>query len=248
MSIRVSPAHFSGTSKVFGRDPDHLASIVRGLAADNARNRSGQLNTALTDSSGGTAADTLVANPAPAAAAGAATTSAPKAGFDAELVKIANNLSDLTLRANLLATQNGITTLGDATGVTPNTTLEALLVDLTAVDGSSGTDALDEATARLRMAAVNSGLASIAALVYDLAAVFGIDPLVDLTGGAVVATVPAVAATATGVGGTGPVTMLDAAVDAWLVINRHNVASLAGKLNAMVGTAVLDYTASVVAA
>jgi hypothetical protein len=28
------PAHFSGTSKVFGRDPEHLAAIIRGLAAD----------------------------------------------------------------------------------------------------------------------------------------------------------------------------------------------------------------------
>ncbi len=50
------------------------------------------------------------------------------------------------------------------------------------------------------------------------------------------------------VGGTGPVTMLDAAVDAWLVINRNNVASLAAKLNAMVGTAALAHAPSVVAA
>jgi hypothetical protein len=34
MSIRVSSAHFSGTSKVFGRVPDHLAAIVRGLVVD----------------------------------------------------------------------------------------------------------------------------------------------------------------------------------------------------------------------
>ena len=31
MSIHVSPTHFSGTNKVFGRDPDQLAAIIRGL-------------------------------------------------------------------------------------------------------------------------------------------------------------------------------------------------------------------------
>lgn len=248
MSIRVSPAHFSGTSKVFGRDPDHLAAIVRGLAADNARNRSAQLNTGLTDNSGGTPAASLVANPAPVAFAGAASTSAPKAGFDTELGKIANNLADLTLRANLLLGQNDMATLTDSSGGTANTTLEALLVDLTAVDGSSGTAALDEASARLRMASVNNALSSLAAAVNDLAVIYGVDPLVDLIGGTVGTTIPAIAATAGGVGGTGPVTMLDVAVDAWLVINRNNVASLAAKLNAMVGSAALAHAPSVVAA
>ena len=248
MSIRVSSAHFSGTSKVFGRDPDHLAAIVRGLAADTARNRSAQLNTGLTDNSGGIAAANLVANPAPVAAAGAATTSAPKAGFDTELGKIANNIADLALRANLLLGQNDMAALTDSSGGTASTTLEALAADLTAVDGSSGTAALDEASARLRMAAVNNALSSLGAAVNDLAVIYGVVPLADLIGGTVGTTIPAIAATAGGVGGTGPVTMLDVAVDAWLVINRNNVASLAGKLNAMVGTAALAHAPSVIAA
>jgi hypothetical protein len=248
MSIRVSSAHFSGTSKVFGRDHDHLAAIVRGLAADNARNRSAQLNTGLTDNSGGTAGAGLMANPAPAAAAGAATTSAPKAGFDSELVKIANNVADLALRVNLLRGQNGMSLLTDSSGGTANTTLEALLVNLTAVDGSTGTAALDEASARLRMASVNNALSSLAAAVSDLAVIFGVDPLVDLIGGTVGTTIAAISASGTGVGGAGLITMLDAAVDAWLVINRDNVATLAGKLNAMVGTAALAHAPSVVAA
>ena len=248
MSIRVSPAHFSGTSKVFGRDHDHLAAIVRGLAADNARNRSAQLNTGLTDNSGGTAAASLLANPAPVAVAGAATTSAPKAGFDTELGKIANNLADLALRANLLLGQNDMATLTDSSGGTANTTLEALLVNLTAVDGSTSTAALDEVSARLRMASVNSALSSLAAAVNDLAVVYGVAPLADLLGGTVDTTIPAIAATAGGVSGTGPVTMLDVAVDAWLVINRNNVASLAARLNAMVGAAALAHAPSVVAA
>ena len=248
MAIKVLPSHFSGAGKVFGREPDHLGAIIRGLAVDAARLKSSQLNTtALTDNSGGTAAAGLAANAAPDAAAGAATTSAPKAGFDAELVKIANNLADLALRTNLLLTQTGLPLLTDSTGGTADTTLEALLIETTAVDGSTGAAALEEASARARMATVNNALSSLVAKTNALAAALGVTALTDALGGTVSGTLAVLAATAAGVGGTEPVTMLDTAVETWLTVNRHNIATVAAHLDSMVGTDVLDLPNVVVA-
>lgn len=217
-----------------GKIADNIATLVEYLNA-----MAGAAPSDLTDNSGGTASvtSTLVANAAPDAADGAATTSSPKAGFDAELAKIENNLSDLTLRTNLLLERNNLASskLTDNTGVTPNTTIEALSVDLTAVDGSSGTAAVDVTTATARMGTINNALASIAAKVNVLAPTYGVKAITDSTGGTASSTIADVAATATGVSGAGA-TMLDTDVDTWLSNNRNNIATLAAKLNEMTGT------------
>jgi hypothetical protein len=191
----------------------------------------------LTDNSSGTAADTLVANPAPAAANGAATTSSPKAGFDTQLAAIENNISDIGNRLNVLLKKFGKTPFTDNTGVSPDTTIEALGVNLSAVDGSSGTSAVDQASARARMATINNAVSSLAAGIAELAPYFGVEPLKDNLGGTVSKTLANIAATATGVGGsTGTPTLLDSEVDTWLSHNRDNIASLVAKLNEMTGT------------
>lgn len=190
--------------------------------------------TDLTDSSGGTASPTnIVAMPTPAAAAGAATTSSPKAGFDAQLAIIANSCASLAARTNILIDHFGGTRLTDNSGGTPSTTLAAQSANLTAVDGSSGTSAVDVVTAAARMASVRNNIADLTRAINLLAPSFGVGLLADASGGSANTTLEAITATGTGVGGATPVTMLDSAVDTWLGQVQNNIATLAGRLNAM---------------
>lgn len=207
--------------------------------------------TDLTDSSGGTPAQGLAANAAPALAAGAATTSSPKAGFDGELVKIENNLSDLTLRMNALRLRHNLTAYTDSTGVSPNTTIEALLVALTAVDGTlAANGAVRGADARARIATINNALSSLRVGINEVADLAGVQQLTDALLGTPSTTIADVAATGTAVGqDTVPGgTLLDADVDAWLVINRNNISTLAAKLNEITGTDTPTRPMQVVAA
>jgi hypothetical protein len=112
----------------------------------------------LTDSSGGTAAAALAANALPAAAAGAATTSAPKAGFDTQLAVIKNAIASMARAYNEMSytLAGAIPQLNDFSGGTVSTTLAAISASLTAVDGSSGTLAVDQASARDRMTKIDN--------------------------------------------------------------------------------------------
>lgn len=220
-----------------------LTSLAAGVATIAASYNSlltqGEI-TDLTDSTGGTAAATLVANPAPAAAAGAATTSSPKAGFDTALAAITNAVASLAARTNQLRNLYGLSPLlTDSSGGTVSTTLASISNNLTAVDGSSGTSALDATTAAARMGSVNNAISSLNAAINGVLDVEGIPHLTDALEGTVSNTLAVIAATGTGVGGTDPVTMLDSAVDTWLGHTRDNVASLAAKLNAVTGSGML---------
>lgn len=209
--------------------------------------------TALTDSSGGTGAAPgigLAVDAAPAAAAGAATTSAPKAGFDAQLVIYQNACCEIVTRLNALRNFYGLAPYTDSTGDTANATIEALGVSLSAVDGSSGTSAVDVVTATARMATLANNLSSLNAGINDLLTLTGQKaPGADALLGTKSTTIAAIAATGTGVGGATPVTMLNTAVNAWLVIARNNVATLVAQLNSLVGTgSMVEKPLAVVAA
>lgn len=193
--------------------------------------------TALTDNSAGTAATALVANAAPAAVAGAATTSAPKAGFDTQLAIIANALASLNSRMNAMRIGFDYSTYTDNTAGTVSTTLAAISNALSAVDGSSGTSAVDVVSATTAMTSINNSLSSLCVGINDLANLMGLTPPVgDAPVGTASLTLAVVSATGTGVGGAGLVTMLNTAVNTWLGNTRSNIATLAAALNAMVGT------------
>lgn len=192
----------------------------------------------LTGTPGGTGSKTaLVAQTIPSAAVdGAATTSSPKAGFDTAIGKIEENISELGARVNSLLRRNNLTPLlTDSTGVTPNGALAAQDVALTAVDGSSGTAAVDFTTGAARMTTINNAISSLAAKVNVLAGVYGLPELDDGVDGVVSTTLANIAATGTGVGGVAS-TMLDTVVDAYLLACAGNVTSLMDKLNAMTGS------------
>lgn len=190
----------------------------------------------LTDSTGGTAAAGLVANPLPAAADGAATTSSPKAGFDSEIAKFANATASLAARINVFRALNDLPLITYASG-TVSTTLASESVNLTAVDGSSGTSAVDQASGRDRLTKTSNALSTLMDALNEVRQIYGLPVMPDALDGDVSdpPAIPALAATATGVSGAGA-TLLDADVDAWLVINRNNIATLAAGVNALTGT------------
>lgn len=189
--------------------------------------------TAFTDSTTGTAAAALAANATPAAAAGAATTSAPKAGFDTQLALAKNAIASLASTYNELATQNGLPLIVDNSGGAVSATLAAMSHALSAVDGSSGTSALDVVTAGARMIVVDNALSSLGALIDELCTVTNVSGLgTDALGGAVSEVIAAIPATATGVGGVTLVTMLNSAVNTWLAGTINNISTLAAALNA----------------
>lgn len=199
----------------------------------------------LTDSSGGSASGTLAAPTVPTPAAGAATTSSPKAGFDTVLGVIENNLSEICTRMNALRLQQGLAAYTDSTGQSVNGTLESQSVDLTAVDGSSGTSAVEPVSGLARLATIRNAITSLGTGINELAPYYGVNPLTILTGGVASTTIANIAATDTGVGGAD--TLLDTEVDAYLVVIRNSISSLAAKLNAMTGTEASQYRLSVVA-
>lgn len=187
----------------------------------------------ITDSSGGAAAAGLVANTIPAAVAGAATTSSPKAGFDAQLVILANAIAEIGSKMNQVRGFYDLSLYVDNTGSVTNGTIEAISNNLTAVDGSTGTVAVDQATGRNRLQLVNNALSSLAVGVNDLVGYVGVPSLTDASGGVVSTTLPVIAATGGGVGGATAVTLLDTDVDTWLGNTRNNISSLAATLNSV---------------
>jgi hypothetical protein len=207
--------------------------------------------TDLTDSTGGSSGgDAIAANTIPSAANGAATTSSPKAGFDTVLQVLEDNESDLATRMNLLRRRYGLTEYTISTGVSADTTLAAVTNNLTAVDGSSGTAAVDQVSARASMLIVQNNISSMVVGINELCDYFGLPHLTNaLVGTTPATTIANVPATGTGVGGaTGTPTLLDADVDTWLGNCRNNLATLAAKLNAMTGTGVPTKGLTVVAA
>lgn len=164
---------------------------------------------------------------------GAATTSSPKAGVDTELGVIEENISELGTRINALLQRNNQTgVLTDSTGISPNGALAQQDVDLTAVDGSSGTNAVDFTTAVDRMGTVADAIASLTAKVNVLCDIYGLPTLTDNSGGTASTTLANIAATGTGVGGVAS-TILDTVMDAWLVTVANNTKTLFEKLNLM---------------
>lgn len=167
------------------------------------------------------------------AVAGAATTSSPKAGFDTAIANVEDAICEVGTRVNYLLRRNNLPgPLTDSTGVTANGALPDTAVNLTAVDGSSGTNAVDFTTGVARMATIRNAIASLTDRVNDLCPVYGLPTLTDASGGTVGDTLANIAATGTGVGGAAS-TILDTVADAFLLATCNNLASLMGKVNAM---------------
>ena len=118
MTIKIKANEFSGAASVYD---GVLANAVRGLAQDLARLRINQFSD-LTDSSGGTAsyANGIVAQSGSSVAAftETGTASAPKAGFDTAIGKVANAMAVLARYMNGLNANIGLPLITGSTGGT----------------------------------------------------------------------------------------------------------------------------------
>ena len=189
----------------------------------------------LTDNTGGTAAGALATETLPTPAAGAATTSAPKAGFDTQMAVLTNSFASLTKLFNEMAYTTGgaVQPLQDYSGGVASATLAAVSSSLTAVDGSSGTSAVDQVSALSDMQIAENNLSTLGAAITKLQNALDISTLgADALGGTVGNQIAGVPPTATGVGGAGNVTLLNTAVNTWLGTTKNNIGTLAAALNA----------------
>ena len=244
MSIRVSPAHFSGTSKVFGRDPDHLAAIVRGLAVDMTQVKIDAADVgSFTDNSTGTAAATLVdlvvpTEPFDATAAGGA----QLAGFDTAMGKVENALSVLAQKLNLVRGVLGLGAIGYDGTVAVAGTIAALDKTITAATGAS---VVSFATGSDRMASARLGLQRLVFAWNETMTGAGMPILANLAGSfaPVPLVIPAITAAEASADGADAVSK--AAADAFFTAAADNVATLAAAFN---GTTWLGQPMRVIAA
>jgi hypothetical protein len=194
---------------------------------------------ALTGTPGGSASYTaVVVQTAPGAAVdGAATTSAPKAGIDTALGYVNTNMCELSERVNTLLKKNGLSPLlTDNTGLSASGALHAVTTSFSAVDGSSGSSAVDYTTLKARMVSINNDIASITAKVNLLAPIYGHPLLVDSSGGVASNTIATVGtATAAGVSGAAS-TVLNTVANTYFTAVAGNCTSLMNKLNGFVST------------
>jgi hypothetical protein len=196
-----------------------------------------------TDSTGGTAASALAADALPTPANGAASTSAPKAGFDTQLGVIRNAISSMAFALNQLNVDIGTLpqySIVDSTGGTVSSTLSVISSSLTAVDGSGGGGniAVDQVSALADMAIIDNSLSTLGYYTSKLAGLYNVAPLgTDALGGTVSSTgalAALSATTAAGVSGTtGTPTLLNTAVNTWLAGVKNNISTIAAVLNAM---------------
>lgn len=204
----------------------------------------------LTDSSGGSATDTAAAVVIPPPFTSAGIDSTPKAGFDTLLGVIGNNIADLAARTNEIGQRFDSTLLTDNSGGTADTTVEAQLAALTALD-PTGNDGVEQATAIARIDVIRDNLSTLIARINQLAPEFGLVVITDNSGGTADTALwvldDVVTATGAGADGTADSTLEDSVTDVALLRFRETVASLAGKLNEMTDAATPTRPLSVVA-
>jgi hypothetical protein len=165
------------------------------------------------------------------------TSSAPKAAFDTECPKIANNFADLAEKINNLVRYQDMTlgVLTDSSGGTADLTLQVISSTLTAVSGA-GSGALSKTSADAVFTIFANTLATLAAKVNLLSAVYGLPALVDSTTGtaSTTSTLPAVGVSGAGVDNTSAATgVQNVSLNAALLVVKNNMATLAARVNAL---------------
>jgi len=230
-AILIKRHQFTGLSKVYSREPDGLAAILRGLAIDNARLKV-EINTVkqFTDNSGGTAGSGLVALTIPLVAIDATSAGgAQVTALDTSLGKIANVGKVMTGTINEASALLGLPASSAVSGSQASAdTIPALDTASTSANGATAAT-FASAVAALRVAKDNlariaNGMNAVFAAVGAAkvsATVLGPHAL-DLG----LLAIPSVL-------GAGPTAAAKKAdVDAFLAAYANNVATLAAKWNA----------------
>jgi len=231
-TIKIKRHQFSGLSKVYSREPDGLAAILRGLAIDSARLKvevSGVKQ--FTDNSTGAGGASIVALPIPSAAidatsAGGAQTTA----LNTSLGKIANAGKVIANTINEASSLLGLPASSAATGAQAAAdTIPALDKTGTSATGSSA------ATFASTVAAFKAAKDNLARLANGMNAVFeavGVAKLSEKNLGVHAIDLALVAIPAATSVAAGPGAVAKADVDAFLTAHANNIATLAAAWNA----------------
>lgn len=165
------------------------------------------------------------------------TSSAPKAGFDTECPKIANNFADLAGKVNDLIRYQDMTLglLTDNSGGTADLVLQPISSTLTAVSGP-GSGALSKTSADAVFTIFANNIATLAAKINLLSAVYGLPALVDNTTGTASATstLTAIGISGAGVDNTSAATgVQNTVLNTALGVIKDNMSTLAARINAL---------------
>jgi hypothetical protein len=230
-AIKVRKDQFVGTSKVFGRESDALAAIVRGLAIDNARLKievSGVHD--FTDNSTGVAGSALVNTPIPAVKIDATSAGgAQAAALNTSLGKIQNAGLVIENTINTARTLLGLALLTGTAG-TQATADTIPAQDKTGTSGT-GSAAADFVSSVGALKAAKDNLARLTRGANEVLAAIGVAPLAYNQGSHALDLAIATIATVTASGtGTNALALADAT--AFLAAYAANVATLAATWNA----------------
>jgi hypothetical protein len=257
-----TPAASAGTGTPVGTTSisDTVMDAFLNNLADNIATLAAYINdvigapstTTVTDSSGGTASTALspvlAALTLPTVVSGSATVNSPKAGFDTEIAIHENAAAELLTRLSPILGRTENKRPVDNTGSAANGTIEAMSVNLTAVDGSLGTG-VEGVSGRDRITKIAQNYSTIAAKYNLVAAAYGEAQITNSFGSAFAAptadTLQDIAATAASSASS---CLLDTEVDAALVVLRNAVATLAAQINKLIGANVAKRPLSAVSA
>lgn len=226
LSDTVVDAFLTALTKNYGRIASHLNEMIGQTVAD------------LTDSSGGTASDTIAALAVLPTYTIVSTGGASKADLDTQLGVIENNMTDLAQRINVLRRRQGFSEIAIATAGTPDLTLAAQTVSVTGVDGT-GSNAAAFAGSAAIFTSLRNNLATLTSYTNEIIAQWGLVPLTNSSGGTVGVTLENIPSSGAGVAGpAGALAKVD--VDAALVVIRNATASIAAKLAAITGAGAVS--------
>lgn len=251
MVLKVNNRTFSGAAGVFDGT---LSSALAALAVNEAKRCLDADNpTALTDNSGGAAADgTIGAITAPAAFTETGTASAQKAEFETALGLVKDAFTELgTKLEECFVAVPAITFVDSSGGAAADDTIAALDVSMTAVNTSIAAYA---GTALIAQDYIDT-VASLAAATNVLCVAVGVTPLTDNSGGDVqwnadvagAITIPALTtSTGTAVSGAALSGISKAGADAYLAALAAAVKEIATKINACITAAAAPTVAALV--
>ena len=229
----VHKGQFSGLSHIFGRDNNHLAALLRGMAIDNARSRvEAAAVAAITDSTTGTADSTIPWLIVDLPIAPTGVFNATSAGgvqltaFNTSLGKIANDHAVLAERLNQARGRFGLPLVTFASGtIATSGTLAAL--DLTATT-ASGNSAVDNASYVAATTTMKQAHRQLVRAFHEILAALGFDAdLIDDLVGTYPQTyaLPATATVVAAASGASSVALADGT--AFLADVANNLATLA---------------------
>ena len=230
--IKVKTTQFSGTGKVFSREPNALAAIIRGLAVDLARAKVEAASVHdFINNSGGTPASAIAALPLPSAAIDATTAGGAQAvALNTDLTEIQNDGLVMVNTLNEARTLLGLPALSSVSGVQAAAdTIAALALVATAGVGAAAAS-FSSTVAAFKVAENN--LALLVDGMNDVLIALGVAPLAatplgQQVWGTALATIPAAVAVA-----VGPGAVAATAVTAFLAAYANNVATMAVMWNA----------------